>query len=111
MATSSPWASSAASTTSDDRPSLADVMSEQLALDLQRKENQLSNKDDDEMLMLGLKQSMEKASKGEEALAAASADCSDDLIIAHMLQMQFDREYDQGTVFRYLEYSITQLKV
>ncbi len=60
---------------------LTEVMSEQLAKDLVEKEER---KLDDFPV--------------EESLFQASNDaCADDLLIAQMLQMQFDKEYDQVT--------------
>ena len=79
MAANCPWAkvSSEAST------SLQDVMSEQLASDLQAKEE-------------GTKSEANGALTDEELAKLLNEDTSDDLMIAQMLQMQFDREYDQA---------------
>ena len=79
MAANCPWAkvSTEAST------SLQDVMSEQLASDLQAKEE-------------GNKSEANGALTDEELAKLLNEDTSDDLMIAQMLQMQFDREYDQA---------------
>lgn len=64
--------------------SLEDVMSEQLASDLQTKEEtKILKKDSDEIPPELLKEIENEGT-------------SDDLLIAQMLQMQFDKEYDQA---------------
>lgn len=66
--------------------SLKDVMDEQLATDLQHKENGSPD------------QSPKKSDLTDEELAKILSDTAtdDDLLIAQMLQMQFDREHDQA---------------
>ncbi len=81
----SPW-----NIPSDPVPSasLTDVMSEQLASDLQAKElEQPTNSNSQPELT------------DEELAKILANDTDDDLIIAQMLQMQFDREYDQALGF------------
>ncbi len=79
-------------------PSLAEVMSEQLAGDLAQKE-------EDDMVKT-FQMVPDSATVADEVRSAAQAagllpeeevteDCKDDLLIAQMLQMQFDKEYDQ----------------
>ena len=64
--------------------SLEDVMSEQLASDLQTKEEtKILKKDSDEIPPELLKEIENEGT-------------SDDFLIAQMLQMQFDKEYDQA---------------
>ncbi|XP_062577269.1 serine/threonine-protein kinase RIO3-like isoform X2 [Saccostrea cucullata] len=65
--------------------SLQDVMSEQLALDLQKKEEENSVK-------------VEETRTFQEILAAASEDpeTTDDFLLAQMLQQEYDREHDQA---------------
>ncbi len=81
-------------------PSLAEVMSEQLAGDLAQKE-------EDDMVKT-FQMVPDSATVADEVRSAAQAagllpeeevteDCKDDLLIAQMLQMQFDKEYDQVT--------------
>ena len=69
--------------------SLKDVMDEQLATDLQDKENGSSDSPH---------QSPKKSDLTDEELAKILSDTAtdDDLLIAQMLQMQFDREHDQA---------------
>ncbi len=72
--------------------SLADVMSEQLASEMAKEEETKARKASSES----------EASKPDDAvdaetlaaIAAASDDTTDDLMIAQMLQDQFDRDYD-----------------
>ena len=69
--------------------SLKDVMSEQLASDLQAQEEGQSHGRD--------KSSANIADLTEEEIAKIlGEDTSDDHLIAQMLQMQFDREHDQA---------------
>lgn len=76
--------------------SFAEVMSEQLASDLQSKENKVGENFDE----------IADHAKGADALTdeelakilSEDQSTSDDLLIAQMLQMQFDREHDQALV-------------
>ena len=79
MAANCPWAK----VSTEANTSLQDVMSEQLASDLQAKEE-------------GNKQANNSSMTDEELAKLLNEDTSDDLMIAQMLQMQFDREYDQA---------------
>lgn len=83
-----PWAAVSSGEDSGATTSLMDVMSEQLASDLQAKENQ------------GVPSSKSAASNDtltdEELAKILSEDTNDDLLIAQMLQMQFDKEHDQA---------------
>ena len=77
MAANCPWAKVATETSS-----LQDVMSEQLASDLQAKEEgKFVSKD---------------SLTDEELAKLLNEDTSDDLMIAQMLQLQFDKEFDQA---------------
>lgn len=58
-------------------------MSEQLASDIEAKENGRMNEGP-------------KSMSDEELAKLLNEDTSDDLVIAQMLQMQFDKEYDQA---------------
>ena len=80
MAANCPWAK-----VSNEAPtSLQDVMSEQLASNLQAKEMGNENSGGP------------KTMSDEELAKLLNEDTSDDLMIAQMLQMQFDKEYDQA---------------
>ena len=80
MAANCPWAK----VSNEATTSLQDVMSEQLASNLQAKE--MGNEDSEGP----------KAMSDEELAKLLNEDTSDDLMIAQMLQMQFDKEYDQA---------------
>lgn len=80
-----------------DLPSLNDVMSEQLAKDLLEKEEQTELKKildelqlDDEM-EAGAAVAASSAGFEGEAEDEDDTDCADDLLIAQMLQLQFDQ--------------------
>ena len=71
MATNCPWAK----VSNETSTSLQDVMSEQLASDIEAKEN-------------GRTKESPKAMSDEEMAKLLNEDTSDDLVIAQMLQMQ-----------------------
>ena len=73
-------------------PSLSEVMSEQLAKEIQKKEKDLVKFEIPPELLVP----PEPASPTAIAAAVAEEDsCADDLLIAQMLQMQFDQESDK----------------
>jgi len=87
----------------DSAPSLSDVMSEQLADDLVTKEESRTKvqEREDEAFAKALQASLGGAAGGQQPPEQASSvqkdtetDCKDDLLIAQMLQMQFDNEHD-----------------
>ena len=80
MAANCPWAK----VSNEATTSLQDVMSEQLASNLQAKEMGNENSGGP------------KTMSDEELAKLLNEDTSDDLMIAQMLQMQFDKEYDQA---------------
>ena len=80
MAANCPWAK----VSNESNTNLQDVMSEQLASNLQAKEEK------------GKEIVGSEAMSDEELAKLLNEDTSDDLMIAQMLQMQFDREYDQA---------------
>ena len=91
----SPWASLPQSdaSSSTNVTSLADVMSEQLAFEMTKQEER-------NFVGPGPQESLAVASGMSEAAAAADRcddeECSNDLLIAQMMQMQFDREHDNA---------------
>ena len=77
--------------------SLSDVMSEQLASDLQAKDDRPEAVAKSACQAVSNEAGAEKLSDEDFAkMVADETDCKDDLVIAQMLQMQFDREYDQA---------------
>ena len=82
-----PWG--AVSSAKDTGTSLIDVMSEQLASDLQAKENSgdRCSKSAD---------ASDSLTDAELAKILSEDNTNDDLLIAQMLQMQFDKEHDQA---------------
>ena len=88
-AAANPWGSVSTSASNVGAgTSLADVMSEQLADQLNSKEMSNFQKEINADLVL-------EDQPAEASSASATEECTDDLLIAQMLQMQFDREYDQ----------------
>ena len=90
----SPWASLPQNDASSSltATSLTDVMSEQLAFEMTKKEESRAAR-------LGTQESpgaaeVEAAPVTYENTENCDEECSDDLLIAQMLQMQFDREHD-----------------
>ena len=75
--------------------SLADVMSEELAKDLVRKElNQLPTNVEANVEIPS--EILFENENQDHVKETNDPDCHDDLLIAQMLQMQFDKEYDEG---------------
>ncbi len=100
------WGAAAATAASPaaNTTSLADVMSEQLAGDLAKKEDAKLAKtiggDEGQQAAVAMEAAAMTADD-DEALARKlqqqdTEECKDDLLIAQMLQMQFDQEYDEG---------------
>jgi len=89
----------------DTAPSLCDVMSEQLADDLVTKDESRSKvqEKEDEVFAKALQASLGGATEGQHQQLSdqgsslqkdSETECKDDLLIAQMLQMQFDNEHD-----------------
>jgi len=88
----SPWASLSQNgeSSSSTVTSLTDVMSEQLAFEMTKKEErQATHQGTQESLGAA-----EAAAVTSDSAENRDEECSDDLLIAQMLQMQFDREHD-----------------
>ncbi|XP_059098502.1 serine/threonine-protein kinase RIO3-like [Tigriopus californicus] len=103
MAAANPWGVTAnvSGGTTLETPSLNDVMSEELARDLQAKENpiqfDIQSEIDFETLNLDSQFPLDDATETlnlDSQFPLDDATCKDDLLIAQMLQDQFDREAD-----------------
>ena len=84
-----PW-SNLSPTNQDNNVSLNDIMSEQLAGTLQVQEEQNLLKE----ILQEEPYSVNMATL--EEISVSTDDCSSDQVIAQMLQMQFNKEFDEG---------------
>ena len=87
-----PWG---AIPTPSSTTSLSDVMSEQLADHLENKDqNQVRKQEREDAELAAAIAASNVDPSTAQAASPDAADCSDDLLIAQMLQMQFDNEHD-----------------
>ena len=84
-----PWGSASGAPAA--APSLAEVMSEQLASDLQAKDIRQWPSH------VGTEHTLPEKAFFDAEDMKEDVDCQDDLLIAQMLQMQYDKEFDQVT--------------
>ena len=78
--------------------SFSEVMSEQLASNLQDKEHKILDGTDKtkSSTASAIGASADLTDEELAKMLADETDCTDDLVIAQMLQMQFDKEHDQA---------------
>jgi RIO kinase 3 len=87
------WGVTLGAASTEPVASLSDVMSEQLATEMLLKEKK---KAEDKWEVLKEEDKAEEAAGGAAAVQVSETECTDDLLIAQMLQMQFDRDYDEA---------------
>ncbi len=84
------WGVAPAAAPASAPTSLSEVMSEQLAGQLAKKEEE-----EDEKVLCRQFEGFSEAAAASASAQAEDDECKDDLLIAQMLQMQFDKEYDE----------------